>query len=74
MAIHNLRQLFVVRHLFAPKVLRRNRAGRAVFVQFNLKRDLAIKREILQHALTKAVNGVNGGVVKLAQRGFESHH
>ena len=73
-AVHQLRQCVVMGHGGAPIVL----CGHIVlpvlfFVHFQRKRYLAIKGEILQYALAEAVDGVDGGVVELADGGFEAN-
>ena len=61
--------------LSAPKVLRWNQQPLARVVrQLDIQRRAAQKRVIAQDALTEAVDGVNRGVVKLAQRGFEAEN
>ena len=62
-------------HFLTPKVLRWNQQSLARVVrQLDIQRCAAQKRVIAQDALTEAVDGVNRGVVKLAQRGFEAEN
>ena len=62
-------------HFLPPKVLRRNQQPLARVVrQLDIQRRAAQKRVIAQDALTEAVDGVNRGVVKLAQRCFEAEN
>ena len=83
---HGLRRMAVLEYqfcrcrmiadAFAPKILCGNQEAliAAVLGQLDVKRRLAKKSVIAQNALAKAVDGVNGGIVELADGGFETHH
>jgi len=61
----------LVGDLGAPVVLDGDEIGVAagVFVELDIEGDLAVEGEVLQHALAEAVDGVDGGVVKIADGG-----
>ena len=43
-----------------------------VFVELDVEGSLAVEGEVLQDALAEAVDGVDGGVVKIADGGGEA--
>ena len=60
--------------LGAPIVLDGDEVGVVVgvFVELDVERGLAVEGEVLQDALAEAVDGVDGGVVKIADGGGEA--
>ena len=71
---HQTRFVHIGGHFGAPEILRgREQAFAFVFGQFRVERRLAEKGIIAQQPLAKAVDGVDGGIVKLTDGGFEAH-
>ena len=60
--------------LGAPVVLDGDEVGVVVgvFVELDVEGGLAVEGEVLQDALAEAVDGVDGGVVKIADGGGEA--